>query len=803
HLRSLGVGAESLVGLLMERSAEMVVSLLGVLKAGGAYVPLDPSYPAERLRFMLEDARVSVLLTQERLVGLTEGGGVAGGPVVAVDTERALTEGGAAANVESGVTPDNLAYVIYTSGSTGRPKGAMNTHRAICNRLVWMQEEYRLTGRDSVLQKTPFSFDVSVWEFFWPLMTGARLVVAKPGGHQDSVYLIEVIKQNEITTLHFVPSMLQVFLEEPTARGCDSLVRVICSGEALPYELQERFFERLGAELHNLYGPTEAAVDVTYWACERGGARQVVPIGRPIANIRIYLLDGRMNLVPEGVGGELYIGGVGLARGYLNRPELTAEKFVPDPFSKEPGARLYRTGDLARHLPDGSIKYLGRIDHQVKIRGLRIELGEIEAALGQHPDLQETVVVTVREDAPGDKRLVAYASPAGASAPGVRELRAYLKERLPEYMIPSAFVMLEKLPLSPNGKVDRRALPAPEQTRAGLEGAFVAPRTPAEEILAAIWQEVLGVERVGIHDNFFELGGDSILSLQVTARANQAGLRLVPAQMFQHQTVAGLAAVAGTSPALQAEQGLVTGEVPLTPIQRWFFEQEQPDPHHFNQAVLFEARRPVEPEAFRRALALVLAHHDALRLRFERDESGGWRQYNAGLSDEVPLEEVDLSGLPAPERPEALTAAANRLQASLNLEAGPLVRAALFRMGEGEPARVGLFIHHLAVDGVSWRVLLEDLQTAYGQLERGEEARLPPKTTSYKHWAERLAEHAASEDARVETAYWLDPARGEGRPLPRDFPGGENTVGSARTVSVSLGAEQTRALLQEVPAAYR
>ena len=404
YLRKLGVGPEVLVGICMDRSVEMVVGLLGILKAGGAYVPLDPEYPKERLSFMLEDAEVPVLLAQGQLVeGLPEHKA----EVVRVDSGWGKISLESVENPASGVTAENAAYVIYTSGSTGQPKGAINKHGGIRNRLLWMQDAYQLTQVDRVLQKTPFSFDVSVWEFFWPLLTGARLVVARPGGHRDSAYLVKLISEQQITTLHFVPSMLRVFLEATGLETCGSLRQVMCSGEALPFELQERFFVQLNAELHNLYGPTEAAVDVTFWACERASERRIVPIGRPIANTQIYILDSHLQPVPIGVPGELHIGGVGLARGYLNRPELTAEKFIPDPFSAEADARLYKTGDLARYLPDGNIEYLGRIDHQVKVRGFRIELGEIEAVLSQHPAVREAVVIA-REDMQGDKQLVAY-----------------------------------------------------------------------------------------------------------------------------------------------------------------------------------------------------------------------------------------------------------------------------------------------------------------------------------------------------------------------------------------------------------
>ncbi len=511
YLRRAGVGPDVLVGVYMERSLELVIALLSIIKAGGAYIPLDPTYPQERLSFMLEDAQVRVLLTQERWITTLPAHCTR---VLCLDSGWKDVAHEGRTNLSNVVTPDNLAYVIYTSGSTGKPKGAMNTHRGICNRLLWMQDAYQLTEADRVLQKTPFTFDVSVWEFFWPLITGAQLVVARPEGHKDSAYLISIIMQQKITTLHFVPSMFQVFLEEPGLEECHSLQQVICSGEALPFEVQERYFARHNGALHNLYGPTEAAIDVTFWHCKRNSERKIVPIGYPIANIHIYLLDRHGHPVPIGVPGELHIGGVGVARGYLNRPELTNERFIPNPFSSTPGERLYKTGDLARYLPDGSIEYLGRIDHQVKMRGFRIELGEIEEILRQYPAVRETVIV-VREDIPGDKRLVAYIVPHMKQSISIGDLHTHLTTYLPAYMIPSAYVVLEGLPLTHSGKVNRRALPLPDQTRPELQETFVAPRTPMEEAVAAIWSQVLKIEGIGIYDNFFKLGGHSLLATQV------------------------------------------------------------------------------------------------------------------------------------------------------------------------------------------------------------------------------------------------------------------------------------------------
>ncbi|RKH35463.1 amino acid adenylation domain-containing protein [Corallococcus praedator] len=788
HLRTLGVGPDRLVALCLERSLEMVVGLLGILKAGGAYVPLDPEYPRERLEYMLADAAAPVLLTQARLAaGLPHGGAA----VVCLDSDWEAVAREGAERLDVAVEGRGLAYVIYTSGSTGRPKGAMNTHAAICNRLHWMQEAYGLDASDRVLQKTPFSFDVSVWEFFWPLMTGARLVLARPGGHREPAYLTDTINHERITTLHFVPSMLRPFLEEPSlAESCASLRRVFCSGEALAPDLRDRFFACVGAELHNLYGPTEAAVDVTAWTCVREDRRPLVPIGRPIANARMYVLDARLRPVPTGVPGELFIGGTPLARGYWQRPELTAERFIPDAYASMPGARLYRTGDKARFLADGSIEYLGRLDDQVKVRGFRIELGEIEAVLSQHPAVR-AAAVSMREDIPGDRRLVAYVVSSEVPA---SELRAFLVERLPEHMVPSAFVTLEALPLSPSGKLDRRALPAPE--RGPLAGGedFVEPRSELEHQLARIWASVLGVERVGANDRFFELGGDSILALQVIARARQAGIHLTARQLFQSPTVAGLAQVA-VSARRAGEQGPVVGPVPITPIQRWFLERELPEAHHFNQALLLETREPVDAEVLARALRALVDHHDALRMRLTLGVAG-WEQSCAEPGREVPLRQVDLSMLLESEHAVAMERIATEAQAGLDLGEGRLVRAVLFDRGAGLTGRLLLVIHHLAVDGVSWRVLLEDLDTALRQLGGRGSVALPAKTTSFQAWAQRLEAHAASSALAEELSFWREELGADVPLLPRDLPDGVNTQESERTVTVALEPAVTRALLR-------
>lgn len=539
YLRKLGVKPEVLVGISVERSPEMMIGLLGILKAGGAYVPIDSTYPHDRISYMIEDSQVNILLTQNHLKELFTN---YQGNLIFLDTNWQNIEQETKDNPVNETTANNLIYVIYTSGSTGKPKGTMNIHCGVVNRLLWMQDEYKLTQNDRVLQKTPFSFDVSGWEFWWTLITGASLIFAKPEGHKDSAYLAQIIKEKQITTLHFVPSMLQIFLEESNIEECTSLRLVFCSGEALPISLQKRFFERLKAKLHNLYGPTEAAIDVTYWECDPNTNLSTVPIGKPVANTQTYILDASLNPVQIGEIGELYLGGIQLARGYLNRPELTAEKFINNPFIADfQSPKLYKTGDLARYLPDGNIEYLGRLDNQVKIRGNRIELGEIEYVLNEFSTIKESVVLA-REDSPGDQRLVAYLVTNDHQELNISELRHYLQDKLPDYMIPAIFMGIEKMPLSPNGKIDRKLLPKPDQHRPELANIYVAPQSELESILVEIWTALLKVDQVGIEDNFFDLGGHSLLVVQVVNQLKESlNLELSITKLFQYPTIKDLA----------------------------------------------------------------------------------------------------------------------------------------------------------------------------------------------------------------------------------------------------------------------
>jgi amino acid adenylation domain-containing protein/non-ribosomal peptide synthase protein (TIGR01720 family) len=796
HLRSLGVKAGTRVGVSLERSLDLPIALLGIVKAGGAYVPLDPSYPKDRRSFMVSDSGVSVLLTQERLLGEVAGSAAR---VVCLDRDWEEVSKGSPEPFESGATTADLAYVTYTSGSTGTPKGVEIPHRGVL-RLVFGVEYAEFGAGEVFLQLAPVSFDASTLELWGALLHGGKCVLY-PGQVPTARELGEVIEREGVTTLWLTASLYNAVLDEqPEAlRG---LKQLLIGGEALSVSHVRRGLAELpGTRIVNGYGPTEGTTFTCCHTIPKDLAKEVVsiPIGRPISNTRTYVLDGRMGQVPIGVAGELYIGGDGLARGYLDRPELTAEKFVPDPFGKEAGGRLYRTGDLVRHLPDGTIEFLGRKDSQVKVRGFRIELGEIESALGLHAAVKDAVVV-VREDHPGEKRLVAYVTTHGGEGVEAGDLRKHLKARLPEYMVPSSIVWLEALPLSPNGKVDRRALPVPAMESGE---AYEGPRTRAEAVLSRIWSEVLRVPVVGIRDNFFELGGDSILSLQVVARANEAGLRLSLKQLFQAQTIEELARAAGTGKETEAEQGLVTGEIPLSPVQRWFFEQELPEAHHFNQALLLGIRGEIASEVLEEALLEVERHHDALRTRFEK-RAEGWRQWCVDSRGNPP-ERLDLRALGEREAQEAIEEAAERTQRSLDLTRGPLWRAILFESGKGQTSRLLWVVHHLVVDGVSWRVLLEDLQTACEQLGRGRRVKLPRKTTSFKRWSERLRDHTKTEAAAEELTYWRRVVEPGSSPLPVDHPGGEdrNTVETTRTVSVVLGEEETRALLQEVPAAYR
>ncbi|MCY1015549.1 non-ribosomal peptide synthase/polyketide synthase [Pyxidicoccus sp. MSG2] len=813
HLRSLGVGPEVRVGLCVERSARWAVGALAILKAGGAYVALDPAYPPQRLEWLLNDSRAHLLVTTEALAARLSDSAT---PRVLLDADAPLIAAQPELAPHSDAGPAHLAYVIYTSGSTGQPKAVGVTHASLMNLVAWHQRTYALTPDSRSTQVAGTAFDASVWELWPPLASGASLHIPGDEERASPALLLQWLAAQAITHC-FLPTPLAeaVLTEEVWPQGM--ALRVLLTGGD---RLRQRPRAEAPFQLVNHYGPTESTVVTTCaTVAVEGTEAGLPPIGRPIANTRVYVLDRELQPVPVGVTGELYVGGAGLARGYLNQPALTAERFIPHPFSVELGARLYRTGDRVRWRADSALEFLGRADEQVKVRGFRIEPGEVEAALLQHANVREAVVVA-REDGPGGKRLVAYVVPH-STAPVATALRDFLLHHLPEHMVPAAFVTLEALPLTPNGKVDRKALPAPETHGTASASGYAAPSSPTEEKLASIWASVLRVRQVGVRDNFFALGGDSILSLQVISRAHQVGLKLTPRQLFQHPTVEQLARVVQLASTEATSQEHVSGPVPLTPIQHWFFEWGLPTPHHFNQAFLLELRQPLSPEVLEQALRVLCVHHDALRMRFthqppalaagaktSRMEAAPphlahWHQENAEKAPPLTLLQVDVSHLPLSQQPQAIASRAAVLQASLRLEDGGLVRAALFHRGPGLTPRLLLAIHHLVVDAVSWRFLLDDLQACCLALSQGRPPALPPKTTSFQAWARRLHSHAHSEALSLQASFWTGLPWHLVHPLPRDTHSGDNSLASARHLTVSLPPDETRLLLQDTPSSWR
>jgi amino acid adenylation domain-containing protein len=752
------------VGVYMERSLEMVVALLAIVKAGYAYVPIDPDYPGERIRFMIEDSELPLILTQEPHRSALRD--VSAEIVVLSDLEARAED---AVNLARDLSPDSSVYMIYTSGSTGRPKGVINRHGALFNRLYWMQSMYGLTPDDRVLQKTPFSFDVSVWEFFWPLMFGARIVVAEPGGHRDADYLRRVIFEKRITTLHFVPSMLNVFLEEDDlAASCVSLRRVFCSGEALPYKSVEGFFERLPCELHNLYGPTEAAIDVSFWPCSVDYPGKIVPIGKPIANVKLYVVDKHMQLQPIGVPGELCIGGVALASGYHNRNELTEKAFVGDPFAEWPDTRLYRTGDLARYRPDGQIEYLGRIDTQIKLRGFRIELGEIEAEVKSLPSVREATVVL--HETRTNRMLVAYVVASDFDQRGAKEL---LRKSLPDFMVPQVFVELPRIPTNANGKLDRKALPDPF---AGLQtdDAASPPTSTEEEILIRIWRDVLGVDRVGADSNFFRLGGDSISSVRIAARLRELGYAMEVQDIFMEPTVCQFARVMTTrrrevkglaeTPFCLIDgadrEGLADGVKdawPLTMLQAGMIYhsmlQEKTPVYH--DIFAFDIEAPIHPEYLFEAFRAVVARHPQLRSAFDLNSFSQPLQI-VYADPVVPLEIADVTHLSRQQQEDVIEAwIAAEKERDFDVERGPLFRIQVHVRSQDE-MNLAVAFHHVILDGWSFAVVLDEFRRVYAGLLRLDP--VPPRQERVPYSAYVNLERQALRDP-AQAAFWLQRVR--------------------------------------------
>ncbi|WP_434756433.1 amino acid adenylation domain-containing protein [Paenibacillus amylolyticus] len=790
YLINKGVKQGSFVGISMHRSFEMIISLLAILKAGCAYVPLEPSFPKQRLQYIVNDSGLEWIITHRDVDQLFVDFDV---ECIHVERDKAYIDLSKEMNPTIDVQMEDPAYVLYTSGSTGMPKGVVLRHEGVSNRIVWMQDELHLELEDRVLQKTSYTFDVSVWEFFWPLSYGGGLVLAKPDGHMDPQYLVQTIIQQRVTIIHFVPSMLQLFLEEKSVQQCHSLRQVICSGEALTYELKKRCLTTLEARLFNMYGPTEASIDVSWEECSLEHLNKMVTIGKPIKNIKLHVLDANLAIVPFGVPGELFIEGVGLAKGYLNRKELTEEKFITHSFGDGVICSLYRSGDLVKLLPDGTIAYLGRLDHQVKINGLRIELGEIESVLQEHDHISDCVIIA-DQDHHGRSSMTGYILTDDGNDISSSILREWLLQKLPEYMIPRQFVKLEKFPLTVSGKVDRNTI-AKYKPALAVQTVNAPPETELELSLSKIWEDVLSVQGIGVDDNFFELGGDSISSIRMVTKARDVGIYLTAKDIFQNQSIARLAKVAKDKTEVQAEQKKVTGEVALTPIQKWFFEQNFDEPHHWNQAMMFETEPSITVSILQEALQMLVSHHDVLRTRFIRGEEG-WKQF---ISNEISgsiLEQIDLTDIDPIIGLERIERHATICQASLDLNE-QLIQCKFFNLGVGQKSRLFIAVHHLIIDAVSWRIIFEDLILLCDQAIRQKELSLTLKTTSYKEWAEKLS--ALSDGIPIDDVNYWRSITGKGKELPIDHSFGVATEETAHTITLRLNEEITGHLTHTLP----
>ncbi|MBN2535370.1 MAG: amino acid adenylation domain-containing protein [Spirochaetales bacterium] len=780
RLEEHGAGPDRIVGIMVERSIEMIVGLFAILKARGAYLPIDPAYPDERIRYMIKDSDCVCLLSKSDIIENR----ILGPEVIYLD-DREIYRGNGR-NSDRGNNPGDLAYVIYTSGSTGKPKGVMIEHNGLMNRLLWMACRYSISEQDVILQKTTFTFDVSVWELFLPFIAGAQLCLARPGGEKDPAYLYSLINDKHITMLHFVPSMLLVFLQSlPGKLEFLSLRLCICSGEALTKQHTDLFFEKIqGVELHNLYGPTEASIDVTSYPVLAHD--RIIPIGKPVANTRLYILSEEKKLLPIGVWGELYISGIQVARGYINNPALTKEKFMDDPFY--PGRKMYRTGDCCRWLQDGNIEFQTRMDNQVKIRGFRVELGEIESNLIKHPAVKQAVAV-VKNTGNDNASLCAYIVPDKEVK--TSDVKAFLKKSLPEHMIPAYIVTLDSLPLTQSGKIDRKALPDPAEHWVS-ERKYEAPRNEIEKKLVNAWQDILGLEKIGIKDNFFELGGDSIKAIQIVSRLQVYGLKLEGATLMEKTTIEGLSGYVRKS--VQAiDQGPVIGQVDLVPIQKWYLEEVRSGRNFWNQAVLLFRKDGFDARALKEVFRKIIEHHDALRMSLSQDNTCLISKPISEIT--VPLHIFDVS---AREKiHDFILNESISLQSKLSVHKSPLMTPGLFKAKDGDYLLMA--IHHLVIDGMSWRILLEDIRTGYKQWLRGEEIVFPPKTHSFMLWSEFLKEYAHSEKLERELDYWQTVCNDTS---PRDMQDRGRTLKDMLNEQLTLDRETSRSLLDKVNRAY-
>ena len=761
YLIAQGVGAETMVPIMMERSLEMVIAINAVLKAGGAYLPLDPEHPLDRVEYILEEAGAKLVLLQNRFKGNLP----AGVPYLALDIAAETLAAYPTTRAAVSIKPDQLAYVIYTSGSTGKPKGVMNEHQAVCNHMLWMDEVYQLKTSDKILQKTPYTFDVSLWELFLPLISGSQLIMAKPSGHKETGYLIDLINQHQMTYVHFVPSMLYLFLQEADQQKCPSIVRVLASGEAVSKDLEQRFVKAFpDVELWNLYGPTEAAIHVTYWLCGQGDASSSVPIGYPLTNTRLYVVDNNLKLQPPGVPGELLLAGVQIARGYVNRPDLTADRFIADPYVDDKPGRVYRTGDLVRLRDDGVVEYIGRNDFQVKLRGQRIELGEIEAVISQYPGVTQSVVLA-REDRQNDQRLVAYLMTRDGSNPDVQAMRDHLRASLPDYMVPSHFVVLDKFPLTSSGKVDRKALPAPVLGEVD-ESTFALPENPIEEQLVEIWRDILGLEKVGVTNDFFELGGHSLLGTQMFARVkNIFSVNIGLRKLFEAPTIRQLAEIISAetrSGNLQTKiQPRAADEQAVASTQQqrvWYLEQIEPDSFAYNLPAPFRLRGELNLKALQQAFETIEQRHELLRAGFRTE--AGKLVLNLRDSLGIDLKPIPLSQFGVDNLDELKLVLRNEAAQPFNTQTGPLFTVRLIELGPNDYV-LFLLIHHLVFDGWSFDILLKEMCTLYNAYAQGLPNPLPPLTVQYADYAIWQKSFLESDSVKKQLSYWSQQLSGE------------------------------------------
>ncbi|MEM7674832.1 MAG: amino acid adenylation domain-containing protein, partial [Myxococcota bacterium] len=817
-LAAEGIGPEHVVGLLLDRSLATIAALLGVLKTGAAYMPLAPHHPAARLRDQIVEASASAVLVASahderprlgapsvRWLNIQDD--ALARPIGKKGDEKEDLNKTSAALCRR-PHPENAINVIFTSGSTGKPKGVVSRQGALENRITWMHDTYGLSEDDKVLQKTPLTFDVSGWEIFWPLTRGATLVLARPDGHKDPDYLAELIEAEAITIVHFVPSMLAFFLQahDLTSR-CRSLRMIFSSGEALSTSLLTRCHAAMPCAVHNLYGPTEAAIDVTAWRGERGWTRPV-PIGRPIRGCRAHILDLHLRPVARGNPGELYLGGDVLARGYVNSARLTAERFIPDPWSPTPGARLYRTGDLARWVDNDTIEHLGRIDTQIKLHGRRIELTEIEARLEAHPGIDRAAVCCIEPTGHSARLVGLYTQIGGAQAIHPPALRRALAAYLPDDMIPQHFFACERLPLTDSGKLDRRALVAeaqvllPPSPSPSLSNEAL-PQTP-RQTLRRLWTKILLGPSVSDDDNFFERGGDSIQALMLAAQAQRAGLDLTARDLYEHRTLAALTSAVEDRQGTQRvgpdyAQRPAVNRIPLVPIQSWFFEHAPDGLDHWNQSVRLQCRAPVHPESLERAFRALLARHDAFSLRFEKTANGWEAAYDASIEASGRFEHLRLGA------EEPAIEASERAQRRLNIREGPLAHLLLLSTCGDSPRDQILFvIHHLVVDGVSWRVLIPELEALYRAARRGASIHLPRPAVAWGQWSLHLSRRAAEGAFEGERALWR---RAVGEPanariaVSSALPG-RNLGRDLQIHSITLTADDTAVTLRALPRFY-